>query len=176
MGFLIFRNNVFEMKANFEPRLDTTFFLKKDFIRSFLSLLSFLLGSGGGMFAFISSETDLLFSAKGIKRPLFAIYRRVLRMYDRRNYIGKYSPEEVKQLKSLKEKHGNDWATIGIAMGRSASSVKDRYRLLKENCQSGTLLHLNTMHEYGEPFQCHGISRAVCQYRKCFPLVRKPSL
>lgn len=98
------------------------------------------------MFAFISSETNLLFSAKGIKRPLFAIYRRVLRMYDRRNYIGKYSPEEVKQLKSLKEKHGNDWATIGIAMGRSASSVKDRYRLLKENCQSGTLLHLNAMH------------------------------
>ncbi|KXJ12508.1 Cyclin-D-binding Myb-like transcription factor 1 [Exaiptasia diaphana] len=75
--------------------------------------------------------------AKGIKRPLFAIYRRVLRMYDRRNYIGKYTPEEVKQLKALKEKHGNDWATIGIAMGRSASSVKDRYRLLRENCQSG---------------------------------------
>ncbi|XP_031570832.1 cyclin-D-binding Myb-like transcription factor 1 [Actinia tenebrosa] len=75
--------------------------------------------------------------AKGIKRPLFAIYRRVLRMYDRRNYIGKYSPEEVKQLKSLKEKYGNDWATIGVAMGRSASSVKDRYRLLKENCQAG---------------------------------------
>ncbi|KAK3725277.1 hypothetical protein QZH41_010113, partial [Actinostola sp. cb2023] len=75
--------------------------------------------------------------AKGIKRPLFAIYRRVLRMYDRRNYVGKYTTEEVKQLKLLKEKHGNDWATIGIAMGRSASSVKDRYRLLRENCQSG---------------------------------------
>ncbi|XP_001636020.3 cyclin-D-binding Myb-like transcription factor 1 isoform X2 [Nematostella vectensis] len=75
--------------------------------------------------------------AKGIKRPLFAIYRRVLRMYDRRNYIGKYSNEEVEQLKALKEKHGNDWATIGHAMGRSASSVKDRYRLLRESCQSG---------------------------------------
>ena len=76
-------------------------------------------------------------SAKGIRRPLFAIYRRVLRMYDRRNYVGKYSSEEVEQLRSLKEKHGNDWATIGANMGRSASSVKDRYRLLKENCQSG---------------------------------------
>lgn len=75
--------------------------------------------------------------AKGIRRPLFAIYRRVLRMYDRRNYMGKYSSEEVEQLKSLKEKHGNDWATIGAAMGRSASSVKDRFRLMREHCHSG---------------------------------------
>lgn len=75
--------------------------------------------------------------AKGIRRPLFAIYRRVLRMYDRRNYVGKYSAEEVEQLKSLKEKHGNDWATIGAAMGRSASSVKDRFRLMRDHCHSG---------------------------------------
>lgn len=75
--------------------------------------------------------------AKGIRRPLFAIYRRVLRMYDRRNYVGKYSLEEVQQLKSLKEKHGNDWATIGAAMGRSASSVKDRFRLMRDHCHSG---------------------------------------
>ena len=79
----------------------------------------------------------ILFLAKGIRRPLFAIYRRVLRMYDRRNYVGKYSSEEVQQLKSLKEKHGNDWATIGAAMGRSASSVKDRFRLMREHCHSG---------------------------------------
>lgn len=79
----------------------------------------------------------LLLLAKGIRRPLFAIYRRVLRMYDRRNYVGKYSAEEVEQLKSLKEKHGNDWATIGAAMGRSASSVKDRFRLMRDHCHSG---------------------------------------
>lgn len=75
--------------------------------------------------------------AKGIRRPLFAIYRRVLRMYDRKNYVGKYSSEEVQQLKALKEKHGNDWATIGAAMGRSASSVKDRFRLMRDHCRSG---------------------------------------
>lgn len=68
-------------------------------------------------------------------------------MYDRRNYVGKYSSEEVQQLKSLKEKHGNDWATIGAAMGRSASSVKDRYRLMRDHCHSG-VLQLN----------CYGIS------------------
>ena len=61
-------------------------------------------------------------------------------MYDRRNYIGKYSNEEVEQLRVLKEKHGNDWATIGAAMGRSASSVKDRFRLMREHCQSGTYI------------------------------------
>ena len=77
------------------------------------------------------------FSAKGIRRPLFAIYRRVLRMYDKKNYVGKYSSEEVQQLKALKEKHGNDWATIGAAMGRSASSVKDRFRLMRDHCRSG---------------------------------------
>ncbi|MEQ2184217.1 hypothetical protein GOODEAATRI_005631 [Goodea atripinnis] len=32
----------------------------------------------------------------------------------------------------LREKHGNDWATIGAALGRSASSVKDRCRKWSE--------------------------------------------
>lgn len=38
----------------------------------------------------------------------------------------------------LREKHGNDWATIGAALGRSASSVKDRCRLMKDTCNTGT--------------------------------------
>ena len=37
----------------------------------------------------------------------------------------------------LREKHGTDWATIGAALGRSASSVKDRCRLMKDTCNSG---------------------------------------
>lgn len=37
----------------------------------------------------------------------------------------------------LREKHGNDWATIGAALGRSASSVKDRCRLMKDTCNTG---------------------------------------
>lgn len=37
--------------------------------------------------------------AKGLQRPLFSVYRRVIRMYDRKNYIGKYSPEELARLK-----------------------------------------------------------------------------
>ncbi|XP_062383668.1 cyclin-D-binding Myb-like transcription factor 1 [Sardina pilchardus] len=75
--------------------------------------------------------------AWGLNRPLFAVYRRVLRMYDNRNHVGKYTPEEIEKLKELREKHGNDWATIGSALGRSASSVKDRCRLMKDTCNTG---------------------------------------
>ncbi|XP_048091320.1 cyclin-D-binding Myb-like transcription factor 1 isoform X1 [Alosa alosa] len=75
--------------------------------------------------------------AWGLNRPLFAVYRRVLRMYDNRNHVGKYTPEEIEKLKELREKHGNDWATIGVALGRSASSVKDRCRLMKDTCNTG---------------------------------------
>lgn len=75
--------------------------------------------------------------AWGLNRPLFAVYRRVLRMYDNRNHVGKYTPDEIEKLKTLREKHGNDWATIGAALGRSASSVKDRCRLMKDTCNTG---------------------------------------
>ncbi|KAI2665497.1 Cyclin-D-binding Myb-like transcription factor 1 [Labeo rohita] len=75
--------------------------------------------------------------ACGLNRPLFAVYRRVLRMYDNRNHVGKYTDEEINKLKELRQKHGNDWATIGAALGRSASSVKDRCRLMKDTCNTG---------------------------------------
>ncbi|KAK7102613.1 cyclin-D-binding Myb-like transcription factor 1 [Littorina saxatilis] len=75
--------------------------------------------------------------ARGLSRPLFSVYRRVTRMYDQKNHMGKYSPEEINTLRELKVKHGNDWAAIGTALGRSASSVKDKCRLMKDNCNSG---------------------------------------
>ncbi|XP_055463852.1 cyclin-D-binding Myb-like transcription factor 1 [Psammomys obesus] len=73
----------------------------------------------------------------GLNRPLFSVYRRVVRMYDQRNHMGKYSPEEIEKLKELWRKHGNDWITIGAALGRSPSSVKDRCRLMKNACKAG---------------------------------------
>ncbi|CAL1545894.1 unnamed protein product [Lymnaea stagnalis] len=75
--------------------------------------------------------------ALGIQRPLFSVYRRVTRMYDQKNHRGKYTPSEMKDLRVLRAKHGNDWAAIGVALGRSASSVKDKCRLMKDNCNSG---------------------------------------
>ncbi|KAL0964887.1 hypothetical protein UPYG_G00273910 [Umbra pygmaea] len=58
-------------------------------------------------------------------------------MYDNRNHVGKYTPDEIDKLKELRQQHGNDWATIGAALGRSASSVKDRCRLMKDTCNTG---------------------------------------
>lgn len=78
--------------------------------------------------------------AKGLNRPLFSVYRRVIRMYDNKNHIGKYSLEELDQLKALRAAHGNDWRVIGHALGRSAASIKDRCRLMKENCRQGVWL------------------------------------
>ncbi|CAL8279680.1 cyclin-D-binding Myb-like transcription factor 1 [Gadus morhua] len=75
--------------------------------------------------------------AWGLNRPLFAVYRRVLRMYDNSNHVGKYTHGEIEKLKTLRKKHGNDWATIGAVLGRSASSVKDRCRLMKDTCNTG---------------------------------------
>lgn len=36
--------------------------------------------------------------AQGLNRPLFNIYRRVIRMYDSKNYIGRYSDDELQKL------------------------------------------------------------------------------
>lgn len=40
----------------------------------------------------------------------------------------------------LRTQHGSDWASIGQALGRSASSVKDKCRLMKDMCNSGKWL------------------------------------
>ena len=37
--------------------------------------------------------------ARGLQRPLFSVYRRVTRMYDQKNHMGKYSPEEINTLR-----------------------------------------------------------------------------
>lgn len=75
--------------------------------------------------------------ARGLNRPLFSVYRRVIRLYDNHNHIGKYTTEEVKKLRELRKKHGNNWQAIAVHLGRSAASVKDRCRLLNEHCNRG---------------------------------------
>ena len=58
-------------------------------------------------------------------------------MYDHKNHVGRYTEEEVEQLRNLRAIHGNRWGTIGALMGRSAASVKDRVRVLRDNCNQG---------------------------------------
>ncbi|KAK3579059.1 hypothetical protein CHS0354_029918 [Potamilus streckersoni] len=101
----------------------------------------------------ISDPTEIIFEmskderkdfyrtiAQGLQRPLFSVYRRVTRMYDQKNHIGRYTPEEMQRLRELRMKHGNDWAAIGTALGRSSSSVKDKCRLMRDTCNSGKWL------------------------------------
>lgn len=37
--------------------------------------------------------------ARGLQRPLFSVYRRVTRMYDQKNHMGKYTQDEIKKLR-----------------------------------------------------------------------------
>ena len=61
---------------------------------------------------FVSDPTEIIFEmskderkqfyrtvARGLHRPLFSVYRRVIRMYDQKNHMGKYSPEEMVRLR-----------------------------------------------------------------------------
>ena len=60
----------------------------------------------------ISDPTEIIFEmskderkhfyraiARGLQRPLFSVYRRVVRMYDQKNHIGKYTPDEMVKLR-----------------------------------------------------------------------------
>ncbi|XP_002738685.1 cyclin-D-binding Myb-like transcription factor 1 [Saccoglossus kowalevskii] len=71
----------------------------------------------------------------------------------------RYTLEETERLKDLHLKHGNDWAAIGTALGRSASSVKDRCRLvLKESNHSGKW---SPEEEHRLADSVHSLSRTV---------------
>ncbi|CAH3029920.1 unnamed protein product [Porites evermanni] len=67
---------------------------------------------------------------RGILRPLNTIYKCATRIYDESNYVGKYSEEEVRELKRLHTVHGADWVTIGQLLGRSRMSVNRKYSKL----------------------------------------------
>ncbi|XP_065916247.1 cyclin-D-binding Myb-like transcription factor 1 isoform X2 [Dysidea avara] len=69
-------------------------------------------------------------AAWGIKRPLFLIYRQIWRLFPPAAKGGKFTEEEVKQLKKLHEQHGNQWVDIGHQMDRTNQSVRDKVRIL----------------------------------------------
>ncbi|KAL6041520.1 hypothetical protein STEG23_029408 [Scotinomys teguina] len=99
----------------------------------------------------------------GLNRPLFSVYKRVVRMYDDRNHVGKYTREETEKLKELWQQHGNDWITIGAAMGRSPSSVKDRFRLMKDTYNTGkwTKEEEEILGEVVHELTCTGVDEKV---------------
>ena len=72
--------------------------------------------------------------SQGINRPVQAVYKRLLRMYDETNNLGKYSDVEIEKLKSLRKIHGRNWQEISKQLGRSPASIKDKCRNLETLC------------------------------------------
>lgn len=70
--------------------------------------------------------------SRGICRPVFAVYRRVLRDYDPNNHKGVYSQAELDMLNRLLQEHGTDYKLIAETLGRSIESVRDRCRHLSD--------------------------------------------
>ncbi|GJV61156.1 RNA polymerase I termination factor [Tanacetum coccineum] len=70
-------------------------------------------------------------------RPSTSVYHRAHVLFERAETPG-FTPEELKTLKELHEKHGNNWKRIAEEMGKYMVHVKDAWRRIKlENLKSG---------------------------------------
>eukprot|EP01135_Chromosphaera_perkinsii_P011841 Nk52_evm32s2506 gene=Nk52_evmTU32s2506 len=72
--------------------------------------------------------------SRGIHRPLLGVYKHVYRRYGPGTERAgeEYSREEDAKLRVLVGRVGHRWGEIGEELGRSANSVGDRWRVLRE--------------------------------------------
>ena len=74
---------------------------------------------------------------KGIQRPLFGIYRKVIQVFNVQNYIGKWTAEMDQELQRLHKIYGNKWEEIGRHMGMSGRAVIDHFKAQKNRKNIG---------------------------------------
>nr|XP_034958111.1 transcription termination factor 1 isoform X1 [Zootoca vivipara] len=85
-------------------------------------------------------KTINLFGAKiaqGIPRPWRLVYYRARKMYDPKNYNGRYSEKEKKKLKKYQAMYGNNWKKISDLMLRSSHSAETKFSEIKSVYNSG---------------------------------------
>ncbi|XP_042308923.1 transcription termination factor 1-like isoform X3 [Sceloporus undulatus] len=75
--------------------------------------------------------------AQGIPRPWRLVYYRAKKMFDPRNYNGKYSKKETENLKKYQSLHGNEWKKMSELMNRSSHSLHLKYDEMKSKFNSG---------------------------------------
>ncbi|XP_071948358.1 uncharacterized protein [Antedon mediterranea] len=82
-----------------------------------------------GNYSHLTREKEMYHKlGNGIDRPLLNVYYRCRKIFDKNNYKGRYTSEEVKAVARLHAKYGSKWTKIGRLIDRAENSVINCFR------------------------------------------------